>query len=146
LNLYKPFACTRARVLYFVRVSEPIELKELYVTIDRIIYSPQLQAPTEKPYPFIYFITIHNQSDRKVTIKGRKWVVTDETGDKLIVEGDGVVGQTPEIASGESFSYNSYHTIACDSIAEGAYIGLDEFGQRIITRIPKFKLEVPHKS
>lgn len=125
---------------------EPIELPGLSVTIDRIVYSPQLQAPPDKPHPFIYFITIHNRSDHTVTIKGRKWVVTDITGDKLVVEGDGVVGQMPEILPGDSFSYNSYHTISCDSIAEGSYIGLNENGQSVIVRIPKFKLEIPPES
>jgi hypothetical protein len=32
-------------------------------------------------YPFVYFITIHNDSELHVTIKGRKWVVTSDQGD-----------------------------------------------------------------
>ena len=126
-------------------MTQPLELKGLRVTLDQLVYAPHLDAPEEKPFPFIYFITIHNDSDRTVTIKGRKWVVTDALGDKLVVEGDGVVGQTPKIVPGKSFSYNSYHTIAHDSIAEGAYIGVDDQGQTVITRIPKFKLEVPEE-
>ncbi|MDL5045771.1 ApaG domain [Oscillatoria amoena NRMC-F 0135] len=124
-------------------MTEPIEPDNLRVTVDRVVYAPQLQAPPDKPHPFIYFITIHNHSDHAITIKGRKWVVTDETGDKLVVEGDGVVGQTPTIGPGESFSYNSYHTIGHDSIAEGAYLGTDDQGRAIVVRIPKFHLRLP---
>ncbi len=89
---------------------------------------PQLQAPEERPFPFVYFITIHNDSDETVTIKGRKWVVTDAGGDTQVVEGDGVVGKFPRLEPGEHFSYNSYHTIGSDSVAEGAYIGTTEEG------------------
>ncbi|MDZ4815335.1 MAG: ApaG domain [Verrucomicrobiota bacterium] len=120
-----------------------IELPGLFVTIDKVVHMPQLDAPPERPYPFAYFLTIHNESDRTVTIKGRKWVVTDETGDKLVVEADGVVGKTPRLESGQSFTYNSYHTILHNSVAEGAYLGIDEEGNKIVTRIPRFELTVP---
>ncbi len=136
----------RARIYNVETVSDPIELENLQVTVDRIVYAPQLQAPPDKPHPFIYFITIHNRSKHTVTIMGRKWVVTESDGDTLVVEGDGVVGQTPQIAPGEDFSYNSYHTVGRNSVAEGAYIGVDESGRRILTRIPKFNLHIPTSS
>jgi ApaG protein len=59
------------------------------------------------------------------------------------VEGDGVVGKTPKLLSGESFSYNSYHTIGSDSSAEGAFFGLTEENEPVFTRIPAFELHVP---
>lgn len=119
------------------------ELPGLYVTVDRVVYVPHLDAPPERPFPFVYFITIHNDSQSTVTIKGRKWVVTDAHGDCIVVEGDGVVGKTPKLLSGESFSYNSYHTIGSDSSAEGAFFGLTEENEPVFTRIPAFELHVP---
>jgi ApaG protein len=124
--------------------SEPItELDGLHATVDRIMHVPHLDAPEDRPHPFVYFITIHNDSDETVIIRGRKWVVTDDDDQRLVVEGDGVVGQFPRLEPGEHFSYNSYHTIGADSVAEGAFFGVTEGGQRVFTRIPPFKLRVP---
>ena len=125
-------------------MASPItELEGLRVTVDRVTFMPQLQASEDKPFPFVYFITIHNDSEETVTIKGRKWVVTDARGETIVVEGDGVVGKFPRIEPGGSFSYNSYHTIGADSVAEGAYIGVTEAGLPVLERIPSFEMKVP---
>ena len=44
------------------------ELNNLRVIIDKIVYMPALEAPPDRPYPFVYFITIDNQSVETVTI------------------------------------------------------------------------------
>jgi len=119
------------------------ELSNLQVIIDKIVYVPALEAPPDRPYPFVYFITIDNQSPETVTIRGRKWVITDQAGQKIVVEGDGVVGEFPRLRPGEKFSYNSYHVIGSDSVAEGSFIGLTDEGGPFIVRIPQFKLDVP---
>ena len=119
------------------------ELTDLRVIIDKIVYAPTLEAPPDRPYPFVYFITINNQSSETVTIRGRKWVITDLAGEKVVVEGDGVVGEYPHLRPGERFSYNSYHVIGSNSIAEGAFIGLTAEGEPFVVRIPQFKMEIP---
>jgi ApaG protein len=119
------------------------ELPGLRVTVDRVVYVPHLEAPVDRPCPFVYFITIHNDSPATVTIRGRKWVVTDSSDQRIVVEGDGVVGKFPRLASGEKFSYNSYHTIGSDSVAEGSFFGVTEGGNRVFTRIPAFEMRVP---
>jgi ApaG protein len=125
-------------------VSSPFrELTDLRVIIDKIVYAPTLEAPPDRPYPFVYFITINNQSSETVTIRGRKWVITDLAGEKVVVEGDGVVGEYPHLRPGERFSYNSYHVIGSNSIAEGAFIGLTAEGEPFVVRIPQFKMEIP---
>lgn len=128
--------------------SRPVisELDGLRVTVDRVVHVPHLDAPPERPHPFVYFITIHNDSGISVTIKGRKWVVTDASGDCVVVEGDGVVGKFPRLLPGETFSYNSYHTIGSDSTAEGAFFGLTEEDEPVFTRIPSFRLLMPKSS
>jgi ApaG protein len=122
---------------------ELTELAGLRATVDRVVHMPLLDAPPDRPHPYVYFITIHNDSTETVTIKGRKWVVTDATGNRLVVEGDGVVGQTPRLEPGEHFSYNSYHTIGSDSAAEGAFFGTTETGAGVFTRIPTFHMKKP---
>ena len=119
------------------------EVANLRVIIDKIVYVQTLEAPPDRPYPFVYFITIDNQSVETVTIRGRKWVITDQAGQKIVVEGDGVVGEYPRLRPGERFSYNSYHVIGLDSVAEGSFIGLTDEGVPFVVRIPSFKMEVP---
>ena len=120
-----------------------LELPGLRVTVDRVIHQPDVQTPPDRPHCFVYFITIHNDSDVVVTIKARKWVVKNSRGEITAVEGDGVVGQFPKIDPGESFSYNSFHlSDTRTAVAEGSYIGIDERGRRVLTRIPKFTLDV----
>lgn len=123
---------------------EFLEPPGLRVTVDRVIHHTEVQTPPDRPYCFAYFISIHNDTDSDVTIKGRKWVVTNERGEITAVEGDGVVGQFPLIEPGEKFSYNSYHlNDTPTAVAEGSYLGLDAAGRRVITRIPKFKMTAP---
>ena len=119
------------------------ELDGLRATVDRVAFMPSLDASEDRPFPFVYFITIHNDSSETVTIKGRKWVVADAEGGTLVVEGDGVVGKSPQLLPGESFSYNSYHTIASDSAAEGAFFGLTDSGEPVRVQIPRFEMKVP---
>ena len=119
------------------------ELQGLRTTVDRVVYEPRLEAPADRPYPFIYFITVHNDSPATVTIKGRKWVVRDSNNQHIVVEGDGVVGEFPRLESGEKFSYNSYHTIGTDSVAEGSLFGITDDGAPVYTRIPRFEMHAP---
>ena len=62
------------------------------MTVDRVLYQPDVETPPERPHCFVYFITIHNDTDTPVTIRGRKWVVTNTrgeiTGVEAIVDGD----------------------------------------------------------
>jgi len=120
------------------------EPSKLYVTVDRVVYQPQAATPADRPYCFVYFITIHNDTDQAVTIKGRKWVVTNAAGEITAVEGEGVVGETPEIPPGGSFTYNSFHLLDTPTaVAQGSYLGMDGSGQTVLTRIPKFEMAAP---
>jgi ApaG protein len=126
--------------------NEFLELPGLRVTVDRVVHYADAETPPDRPHCFAYFITIHNDSDVTVTIKGRKWVVTNERGEVTAVEGDGVVGEFPEIKPSESFSYNSFHLNDTNTaVAEGSYIGIDERGRKVLTRIPKFSMKVEAK-
>ena len=127
--------------------SDFLELPGLTVTVDQVAYQPEAQTPPDRPHCFVYFITIHNRSQLTVTIKARKWIVTNTHGEVTVLEGEGVVGEQPRLASGEEFSYNSYHLLDTPTAtAQGSYVGVDDQGRWILTRIPKFQMEVPSKS
>lgn len=113
------------------------------MSVDDIVYMPSLDAPADKPHPFVYFITIANDSTERVRILGRKWVVRERGGEVTVVEGNGVVGQSPVLEPGENFSYNSYHVTAESSRVAGAFFGVTATGQKVMAVIPEFKLELP---
>lgn len=119
------------------------ELPGVEVTVDDVIYMPSLQAPDDRPFPFVYFITIRNNSHLTVTVKARKWVVKAANGEVIVVEGDGVVGQFPRLDPGGEYSYNSCHTISQDSHADGAYFVEADDGTVYFARIPGFDMELP---
>ncbi len=127
----------------FVLMNAPShELPGLRVSVDRVVHHTDPGFPPDRPHAFIYFLTITNDSDRSVTLLGRKWIIR-EGGETLVVEGDGIVGETPALSPGESFSYNSYHLAAGDSDAHGAFHGRDAEGNAVFTRIPQFSMRVP---
>jgi ApaG protein len=119
------------------------ELPGLKVEVEKVVFVPQLDAPPEKPFPFAYFIHIINGSTKTVTILARKWILKDGAGEVVVVEGSGVVGETPKLQPGEKFSYNSYHVVASDSEVSGAFFGVDSAGLGIRVRIPAFTLRRP---
>lgn len=119
------------------------ELQGLHATVDEVTHDPGLDAPQDRPHPFVYCVTIHNETDTAVTVVGRKWVVREDDGKCTVVEGDGVVGQRPRIEPGEVFTYSSYHTVAADAEVEGAYLAFDDAHRPLVVRVPKFSLNIP---
>ncbi len=119
------------------------EIEGFNVRVDDIIYMPSLDAPPEKPHPFVYFITVVNDSTERVRILGRKWVVREQDGEVSVVEGQGVVGQTPILEPGGDFSYNSYHITGQSATVSGSFFGITDTGKKVRARIPEMKLELP---
>ncbi|MBC7695799.1 MAG: Co2+/Mg2+ efflux protein ApaG [Burkholderiales bacterium] len=76
------------------------------ISVKTRYYAPQ-SDPKNNHYFFVYEITITNKSEYTVKLLKRHWDITDAFGEKRDVEGEGVVGETPTMEPGESFSYNS---------------------------------------
>ncbi len=124
--------------------SASFELPGLHVELDKLVYRHGgEQLPPDRPHAFIYYLTITNHSSRTVTLLGRKWVVEHADGTQLVVEGDKIVGETPRLAPGGHFSYNSYHVTSCNARAHGSFHGVDEDNRRVFVRIPAFDLKIP---
>jgi ApaG protein len=121
-----------------------IELKGLKVTLDQVLYQyGKPGVPSETPHIFIYFLTIQNSSDETVTLLGRKWVIENSDGTQFVIEGDKIVGETPTLPPGDSFSYNSFHLTDQNSRAFGSFHGIDGAKRKIHVQIPAFVLTIP---
>ena len=121
-----------------------LALPGLTARLDKLVYHHGGKSlPPDKPHAFVYFITITNGSAHTVTLLGRKWVVTQSDGSQLVVEGDKIVGETPRLAPGEQFSYNSYHVTADSARTQGSFHGVDDLGRLVHVVLPAFELLVP---
>ncbi len=120
-----------------------VELAGLQAAVESVCYTPGLDAPADRPYPFSYSVTIRNDSRQTVTIRARKWVITDSSNCQEVTECDGVFGKFPRLAPGQTFSYSHYHVIGSDCRAEGAFFGLAEDGTAVFIRIQPFEMRVP---
>ena len=58
-------------------------------------------------YVFAYFITIENNSELTIQLTDRFWQIFDSLNKTEIVEGEGVVGQTPILKPNDTYSYSS---------------------------------------
>ena len=126
---------------------ESKEIEGLQASLDKLVHHKEKSTVKGiNLHAFIYFITICNLSDRKVTLLGRKWILNNSDGTTTVVEGDKIVGETPTIGPGDSFSYNSYHVTHLSAEASGSFHGLDEFNNKIHVRIKPFQLNIPDGS
>lgn len=127
-------------------VSRSRELPGLTARLERLCHHHGgCSLPADKPHAFVYFITIHNASDRTITLLGRKWVLEEENGTRSVIEGDKIVGETPRLSPGEEFTYNSYHVSAGSAVALGSFHGVDEYGEKIHVVLPPFAMRVPNE-
>lgn len=117
---------------------------QLKVAIKRVEYQANVLTPPDKPHCFAYYISIMNEGAETVAIRGRKWVVTESTGEITVVEGDGVVGELPVLKPGQCFSYSSHHIIrAHKAVVQGSYLCVTLKGESAVVEIPAFELMVP---
>lgn len=108
-------------------------------------YLAAQSAPDSQQYVFAYTITIHNRGDVPVQLLNRAWQITDANHKITRVAGDGVVGQQPLIAAGESYSYTSGTVLATPiGSMQGHYGMVDQNGELFQVDIPSFRLAVPN--
>jgi len=58
-------------------------------------------------FVFAYFVTIENHSMHTVKLTDRFWKIFDSLNKTEIVEGEGVVGQSPVLEPNDQYSYSS---------------------------------------
>jgi len=71
------------------------------------LYLPDQSSPPDDRYVFAYTITISNEGTHPAQLRTRHWIITDGRGEIDEVRGDGVVGEQPRLAPGQTFQYTS---------------------------------------
>lgn len=71
------------------------------------LYLPDQSSPHNDRYVFAYTIAISNESNSVAQLRTRHWIITDGRGVTEEVRGDGVVGEQPTLAPGQTFQYSS---------------------------------------
>lgn len=107
-------------------------------------YQTEQSSPDEGYYFWSYTVTISNEGEVPVQLKTRFWQITDSVGRTEEVRGPGVVGQTPLIEPGQSFTYTSGCPLSTPSgIMVGSYQMAGEAGRLFDVAIPAFSLDSP---
>lgn len=107
-------------------------------------YLEDRSDPSDSHYLWAYRITITNKSDQSVKLLARHWQITDARGKVETVDGDGVVGEQPELEPGDSFQYTSGCPLATSSgFMAGRYDMRGRDGAMFSVDIPAFSLDMP---
>jgi ApaG protein len=109
-----------------------------------VSYLPEQSAPDQGRWFWSYHIRIENGGEETVQLLERYWRIVDGRGNLHEVRGQGVVGEMPMIATGESYDYVSGCPLDTPAGAmSGHYVFVNEEGERITAAIPEFALLSP---
>lgn len=107
-------------------------------------YIEDQSKPDEGRFVFSYTINIHNEGAVAAKLLTRHWLITDANGKTQEVRGDGVVGEQPHLAPGQSFRYSSGAVIETPVGAmQGSYQMLADDGLHFDAAIAPFRLAKP---
>ncbi|HRP98391.1 MAG TPA: Co2+/Mg2+ efflux protein ApaG [Rhodocyclaceae bacterium] len=100
--------------------------------------------PDANRYVFAYHITITNKGAVAAQLISRHWIITDGSGHKQEVRGEGVIGEQPRLAPGEQFRYTSGSVLETPvGTMHGSYQMVAADGHRFDAPIPPFTLAMP---
>ena len=111
------------------------------------VFQPFHSSENEKRFLFSYDISIRNEGPIGVTLRSRKWSIINSEGEEIIVRGEGVVGEQPFIAPGETYKCSSFCVLDTPfGTMEGFFIMEQEDGDVLQVSIGRFYLNVPVNS
>jgi ApaG protein len=123
------------------KISEGVEISV------ETFYQPDYSNPLQSEFMFAYRITIENHNSFPVKLHRRHWNIFDSNGTYREVEGEGVVGVQPTLASGEKYQYVSGCNLRTEmGKMQGSYQmeNLNTKGMFDVN-IPSFEMIVPAK-
>jgi ApaG protein len=109
-----------------------------------VSFLPEQSEPSSGRWFWAYHIRLENGGTQEVQLLTRRWVITDGRGARHSVEGEGVVGEQPVIAPGQSYDYVSGCPLDTPmGTMEGSYQMIGADGEIFDARIPRFQLVGP---
>jgi ApaG protein len=117
--------------------------RQIEVTVEPN-FMPERSSIERSQYFWSYTIVITNTGKETVQLHSRHWIITDATGKREEVRGEGVVGEQPVIEPGESFEYTSGVPLPTTSgIMTGRYQMVAANGEKFEIDVPTFSLDTP---
>jgi len=102
--------------------------------------------PASGRYIWAYQVEIENNAPIDWTLRRRHWKIIDANGQIQTVDGDGVVGQMPELEPGGVFRYTSGVPLTAPSgIMSGHYELENLAGDILQAKVPTFSLDSPYE-
>jgi len=125
----------------------PISAAALRSTVEIKVVTQYLAAqssPASSQYAFAYTVHITNNGNQSVQLIARRWLIIDDNDEVQEVAGEGVIGQKPHIAPGQSFHYTSGAILQTPfGTMRGDYEMITQSGERFLADIPPFLLSLP---
>ena len=111
----------------------------------RSMYLAEQSVPDDDRFVFAYTVAISNEGGLPAQLRTRHWIITDGGGHVEEVRGDGVVGEQPRLAPGQTFQYTSGCVLktAIGSM-HGTYRMFRDDGTSFDAVIAPFALASPH--
>lgn len=108
-------------------------------------YIEEQSEPQADRFVFTYTIGITNKSQEPVTLKTRRWLITNSDNAKIEVNGDGVVGKQPTISPFQQYRYTSGVVLSSPVGTMEGHYGMEwSDGETFNAPIPAFLLSVPN--
>lgn len=122
---------------FYYRITEDMRITVLPVFV------PEQSDPAEPRFLFVYHIRIENSGDRTAQLLWRHWYIHDEADGDSEVEGEGVIGEQPVLAPGDTHEYESFCVLKGPrGWMEGYYEFRRPDGTEFRAEIPRFELRV----
>jgi ApaG protein len=110
-------------------------------------FMPDQSRTESRRWFWVYHIRIENHRDDTIHLRTRHWRITDSRGMVNLVEGEGVVGEMPVLAPGQTHDYVSgCELMTSHGSMEGHYTFAREDGSLFEVAIPFFPLAAPARA
>jgi ApaG protein len=104
-------------------------------------FLPQESDASTNRFVYAYKITMTNEGTRTARLLARHWIILDSESRREDVRGQGVVGEYPKLAPGESYSYVSFCPLSTTwGTMEGSYSFERDDGSQLHARVGRFFL------
>lgn len=108
-------------------------------------YQESISYPLSRRFVFAYRVTIENLSEFPVQLIRRCWFIFDSSGNRNVVEGEGVVGEQPILDPGDYYQYISGCNLNSEFGNMNGYYTFKnlETNEIFKVEIPSFELSTP---